>query len=340
MARSWLPFLFLLLLSVSEPTAKANVVDDGLRLAGQMFGINTAADVANLVAKAFSRVSTRKKPDVMSVLQQGIESQRQQQLEQEEEQQQQEEYNAEQETEQENAQESPPVDSDTRRRPMQLNTVQMLTNMMRMIGFDPRKLGALALNAIVMIAQAVRVRGTVEETHETHETPETNSNSLSQIGSTIMQATRGGSGDNPNTGPEALYEPNEHQPRSLSPGSPIDWFLKRPGAHTQRMLRRIMDRQLPEHIVDMIEAKETADGNEAACLKLLMCKSSPIIWGMQNSLEKRLAGEQEEYDDQSYMNANAFFKYMPSLDEFRQHGESCESRFAKHCPRNGTLKTA
>lgn len=155
-----------------------------------------------------------------------------------------------------------------------------------------------------------------------------------------MQATRGGNGDNKNTGPEALFEPNEHQPRSLSPGSPIDWFLKRPGAHTQRMLRRIMDRQLPEHIVDMIEAKETADGNEAACLKLFMCKSSPIIWGMQNSLEKRLAGEQEEYDEQSYMNANAFFKYMPSLDEFKQHGESCESRFAKYCPRNGTLKTA
>ncbi|TDG47486.1 hypothetical protein AWZ03_006078 [Drosophila navojoa] len=298
-----------------------------------MFGINTAADVANLVAKAFSRVSTRKKPDLMSVLQQGIESQRQQQLEQEEEQQQ-EEDNAEQETEQENAQESPPVDSDNRRRPMQLNTVQMLTNMMRMIGFDPRKLGALALNAIVMIAQAVRARETVGET------PVTNSSSLPQIGSTIMQATRGGNGGNPDTGPEALFEPNEHQPRSLSPGSPIDWFLKRPGAHTQRMLRRIMDRRLPEHIVDMIESKESANGNEAACLKLLMCKSSPIIWGMQNSLEKRLAGEQEEYDEQSYMNANAFFKYMPSLDEFRQHSESCESRFAKYCPRNGTLKTA
>lgn len=155
-----------------------------------------------------------------------------------------------------------------------------------------------------------------------------------------MQATRGGTGDSPTTGPEALFEPSEHQPRSLSPGSPIDWFLQRPGAHTQRMLHRIMDRQLPEHIVDMIESKETADGNEAACLKLLMCKSSPIIWGMQNSLEKRLAGEQEEYDDQSYMNANAFFKYMPSLHEFKEHGEGCESRFAKHCPRNGTLNKA
>ncbi|XP_030570833.1 uncharacterized protein LOC115769931 [Drosophila novamexicana] len=303
MARRWQLFVGLLLLSLSQQ-ASAGVMDnvnDGLKLAGEMFGINTAADVANLVAKAFSRVTTRKKPDLMSVLQQGFETQRNQQQEEEE---------GDQE-EQENAQESPPVDGDTRRRPLQFSSVQMLTNMMRMIGFDPRKLGALALNAIVMIAQA--------------------------IGSTIMQATRGGGESNADTGPEAFFEPSEHQPRDLTPGSPIDWFLKRPGAHTQRMVRRIMDRQLPEYIVDMIESKETPDGNEAACLKLLMCKSSPIIWGMQNSLKKRLAGEPEEFDEDSYMNANAFFKYLPSLDEFKEHGAGCESRFAKYCPRNATL---
>ncbi|EDV96478.1 uncharacterized protein LOC6557503 [Drosophila grimshawi] len=312
-----------LLLSFSHPTT-AGVMDnvnDGLKLAGQMFGINTAADVANLVAKAFSRATTRKKqPDLMSVLQQGFEAQRQQQLEQEvdeEEEQEQEHDQADQDqaeqgqAEQENAQESPPAaEGGTRRRPLQLNSVQMLTNMMRMIGFDPRKLGALALNAIVMIAQA--------------------------IGSTIMQATRGG--NNSATGPEALFEPSEHQPRSLSPGSPIDWFLRRPGAHTQRMLRRIMDHDLPEHVVDMIASKESPDGNEVACLKLLMCKSSPIIWGMQDSLKKRLAGEPEEPDEQSYMNANMFFKYLPSLSEFKEHGVGCETRFAKHCPRNDTLR--
>jgi len=98
-----------------------------------------------------------------------------------------------------------------------------------------------------------------------------------------------------------------------------------------------MDHKLPEHVVDMIEDKESPDGNEAACLKLLMCKSSPIIWGMQKSLKKRLAGEPDEHDEESYMNANMFFKYLPSLHEYKEHGVSCETRFAKHCPRNLTL---
>lgn len=144
-------------------------VNDGLKLAGQMFGINTAADVANLVAKAFSKATstttTRQKPDLLSVLQQGFLSQRQQQEEdQEQDEQEEDDQYAEEEqqqteqTEQENAQESPPVTPQGTRRqrpPTQFSSVQMLTNMMRMIGFDPRKLGALAINAIVMIAQAV-----------------------------------------------------------------------------------------------------------------------------------------------------------------------------------------
>lgn len=142
-------------------------VNDGLKLAGQMFGINTAADVANLVAKAFSKATSpttkRQKPDLLSVLQQGFLSQRQQEEEEQDEQEEDDQYAEEEQqqseqTEQENAQESPPVTPQGTRRqrpPTQFSSVQMLTNMMRMIGFDPRKLGALAINAIVMIAQAV-----------------------------------------------------------------------------------------------------------------------------------------------------------------------------------------
>ncbi|KAL7732644.1 hypothetical protein ACLKA6_013571 [Drosophila palustris] len=146
--------LLLLLLNLSQQAAGGVMdnVNDGLKLAGQMFGINTAADVANLVAKAFSKTTTtRKKPDLLSVLQQGFASQQRYEWEDQEESQEQQE-DADQA---ENAQESPPVeDQGSGRRPLQFNSVQMLTNMMRMIGFDPRKLGALALNAIVMIAQA------------------------------------------------------------------------------------------------------------------------------------------------------------------------------------------
>lgn len=88
----------------------------------------------------------------------------------------------------------------------------------------------------------------------------------------------------------------------------------------------------------MIASKESDAGNEAACLKLLMCKSSPIIWGMQKSLRKRLAGEPEQHDESAYMNANMFFKYLPSLHEYKEHGVDCETRFGQHCPTNSTME--
>ncbi|XP_022213820.2 uncharacterized protein LOC111068573 [Drosophila obscura] len=315
MTSRWLFLCLLLYVGAQEAMSASTVMDnlgDGLKMAGQMFGINTAADVANLVAKAFSGNASSGKPSgLLSILQNGFQPPKYQPEDQ-----------SEQQSEPENAQEE--QGDNTRRPPLMANfdSGQLLTNMLRMVGFDARKLGALALNALIMIAQA--------------------------IGSTLMQATRGGGGGGVGNfgaafeGPEALYDPNEHQPRSLSMGSPIDWFLQRPGAHSKRLLGRIMDKELPEHILDMIESKEDREmGHEAGCLKMLMCKSKPIIWGMQNSLKKRLAGEPElpeEQDNHSFFNKGIFFKYLPSLKDFKEHSADCETRFYEECPRNATTK--
>jgi len=99
-----------------------------------------------------------------------------------------------------------------------------------------------------------------------------------------------------------------------------------------------MDRDLAEHIVDMIESKEKPDeGKKAGCFKLLMCKSKPIIWGMQESLKNRLAGEPEEPEEtDSYFNKKIFFKYLPSLQDFKVHSASCETKYHEECPKNAT----
>ncbi|XP_017101473.2 uncharacterized protein [Drosophila bipectinata] len=306
MTRRWLIVSLLLYLGARE--ASTGVMDnfgDGLKVAGQMFGINTAADVANLVAKAFSGKNPQPMPNLINFMPLQWQTPRGDKDEEDQEDQ------SNQETETENAQEEPSVDSSTRRPPPKqgFDTVQMFTNMMRMVGFDTRKLGALALNAIIMVAQA--------------------------IGSTIMQATRGGASLD---APEALYEQNESQPRSLPISSPIDWFLQREDGHSKRLLQEIMDRELPERIVDMISEKEDPEkGHKAGCMKLLMCKSQPIIWGMQDSLKKRIAGEPEEQEDtDSFFNKKVFYKYLPSLEDFREHSTSCEARFHEECPRNAT----
>ncbi|EDW36749.1 GL18431 [Drosophila persimilis] len=312
MTSRWIFLILLLYVGAQEGNAGTVLdnVGDSLKMAGQMFGINTAADVANLVAQAFSGNGSRGKPlGLMSILQHGFQPSEDQAEQNQSEQ-----------------QEEPPQEDDGTRRPPHppplmgsFDSGQLLTNMLRMVGFDARKLGALALNAIIMIAQA--------------------------IGNTLMQATRGGAGGNNGAafeGPEALYEPNDHQPRSLSMGSPIDWFLQRPGTHSKRLLGRIMDRDLPEHILDMIESKEDLErGHEAGCLKMLMCKSKPIIWGMQNSLKKRLAGEPElpeEQENHNFFNKGIFFKFLPSLKDFKEHSAGCETRFNEECPRNATTQ--
>ncbi|XP_017005507.2 uncharacterized protein [Drosophila takahashii] len=313
MTSRWL--LLSLLLYWGGQEVSSGVMDnfnDGLKMAGQMFGINTAADVANLVAKAFAGQSMTNVPNLISYVQKSFQGP--QDYHEEE---QPEEDQSEQQSETENAQEEPPAENSTRRPPpppITFDSGQIFTNMLRMVGFDTRKLGALALNALIMVAQA--------------------------IGSTLVQATRGGKGPSIDAS-ESLFEPSDHRPRSLSMGSPIDWFMQRSDRHSKRLIRDIMDRDLPEYIVDMIESKEKPEeGRNAGCLKLLMCKGKPIIWGMQESLKKRLAGEpgepEEAEESDSYFNKRIFFKYLPSLKDFRVHSASCEAKYHEDCPKNAT----
>ncbi|XP_017085245.1 uncharacterized protein LOC108117371 [Drosophila eugracilis] len=306
MTRRWL--LFSLLLYLGGQEASTGVIEnfsDGLKMAGQMFGINTAADVANLVAKAFSGKSMANVPNLVSYSQYGFPDQPKNNDEDGKE-----EDQSEQQSEMENAQEEPPVKNSPRKKPppFSFDSGKLFTNMLKMVGFDTQKLGALALNALIMVAQA--------------------------IGSSLMQVTQGG-GLSSVDASETLYEPTDHRPRSLSMGSPIDWFMQRSDGYSKKLLKDIMDRDLPEYIVEMIEAKENpAEGKNAGCLKLLMCKGKPIIWGMQNSLKKRLAGEEEEME--SYLNKRIFFKYLPSLADFRVHSASCEKKYQVDCPKNAT----
>lgn len=171
MTRRWLVVSLLLYLGAQE--ASTGVMDnfsDGLKVAGQMFGINTAADVANLVAKAFSGKNPQPSPNLINFLPlQWLTPQGNNEGADQEDQ----EDQSKQETEPENAQEEPPVENSTRRPPKQgFDTVQMFTNMMRMVGFDTRKLGALALNAIIMVAQAVGSRKSDESLTESQSSPD------------------------------------------------------------------------------------------------------------------------------------------------------------------------
>lgn len=120
----------------------------------------------------------------------------------------------------------------------------------------------------------------------------------------------------------------------------------------KRLLSDVMDSNISDKITEMIANREETEG-QGACLKMLVCKSSPFIWGMQKSLKKRINGKGEEEivevgagsstedtkskdtnensENKRLLNSESFFTHFPSIDEFKEHGEKCERLYSNHC---------
>lgn len=128
-------------------------------------GINTAADVANLVAKAFSNNNNnnnnRNKPDLFSIIQKGLQSSLSQNSQETKYSEKQQQADEEDESDQQQTEESKQFQTKSTSTPAKENvgvnfsTANLITSMLRMVGFDASKLGALAINALIMIASAV-----------------------------------------------------------------------------------------------------------------------------------------------------------------------------------------
>ena len=156
-------------------------------------------------------------------------------------------------------------------------------------------------------------------------------------------------GDNAETGAEEKYEPNDHQPRSAEDPTTIDWFLQNPSNKMKRILKDATHTNLAEKLTDMIASYETKQG-QGSCLKMLICKSSPFIWGMQKSIRKHIVPyigpDAEPTDDDDNENkpetvdtseekplfsTQHFFVHMPSIKEFQNYSEKCEKLYSIHC---------
>lgn len=137
------------------------------------------------------------------------------------------------------------------------------------------------------------------------------------------------------------------QPRAL----PIiedafDWILdqSRKNPFLSQQINAMLDKELPERILNYIDEGDDNDREmQTNCIKMLICKSAPIIQGMQRAVSKQINGEEsatiEPNDNANTSDGapkhgasqmNAFFKHLPSVDEFRDYGETCEHRF-KSC---------
>lgn len=155
-------------------------------------------------------------------------------------------------------------------------------------------------------------------------------------------------GDTAETGPEEKYGPNDHQPRSVGDPTTISWFLQNSSGKMKRILKHATHRNLAEKLTEMIANYETREG-QGSCLKMLVCKSSPFIWGMQRSIRKHIEPNinseddknmdddekkqetDKQVEDKPFLNTKHFFTYLPSIEEYQKYSEKCEQLYSVHC---------
>lgn len=127
----------------------------------------------------------------------------------------------------------------------------------------------------------------------------------------------------------------------------LGWLLERSKSNEflSKQLETMLDRDLPERLVNMVESGDNAEyspkGN-SDCIKQLLCKTTPFIWSMQKAVSAQMnnSGTEDNAEtDASRSNAGdtnapndgynmmTIFKYLPSVDEFKNHGITCEDQF-------------
>ncbi|KAK9870011.1 hypothetical protein WA026_006106 [Henosepilachna vigintioctopunctata] len=147
----------------------------------------------------------------------------------------------------------------------------IFSGFLRMLGFDAKKIGAIAVNSIVFIAQLIN-------------------KSLARSAPLL-----------------------QNEEKSLPSGSPFDWL--RDKADVKSQMTYMTNPQLPEDVVEYIKERSLDENTD--CIQLLICKSSPIIWGMQRSLSSF---------NSTVKGLGALLHYLPTVAQFLNHSEVCEKQ--------------
>lgn len=89
------------------------------------------------------------------------------------------------------------------------------------------------------------------------------------------------------------------------------------------------DHQLPEVLIGLVQGRAKRSIEEdyevsTWCLQRLMCHLSPVLWGMQQTVEDSLAGDA---GDKKEGPLAVLWKHLPTRDKLREQGDKCESRF-------------
>ncbi|KAF7992386.1 hypothetical protein HCN44_001711 [Aphidius gifuensis] len=92
---------------------------------------------------------------------------------------------------------------------------------------------------------------------------------------------------------------------------PLKFLLNTRNEKIQHLLKQAKNPELPNQLMDNLKDPDTS------CVRLLMCKASPIILAAQESMENKTTNR--KFDITSW---------LPTKDEFEENGDTCEKNFS------------
>ena len=93
----------------------------------------------------------------------------------------------------------------------------------------------------------------------------------------------------------------------------------------------VRDHNLPNKLISLVEGMNIKAG-DADCVLLLLCKLKPFVWSMQKAISEKIVGDKTERNDESNQKKTTdrmsiLFRFVPSLEEFRNNGMECEENY-------------
>ncbi|XP_015605663.1 uncharacterized protein LOC107272730 [Cephus cinctus] len=150
-------------------------------------------------------------------------------------------------------------------------TSSLLSAFFRLLGLDSQKIGAIAINSAIFLAQMI--------------------SSLFEIKPKLEQG-------------RMINDEEE-------PLDPLKFILDNKNERIQKLIDQAQDTNLPDQLMYRM------DGLDSSCIRLLLCKTSPIIWAVQNSLKNNTENPYKE-------KIQSITSWLPSRAEFEENSDTCE----------------
>lgn len=114
--------------------------------------------------------------------------------------------------------------------------------------------------------------------------------------------------------------------RSVREGTPFGWTITDHQRKLPSLIAGAQDNKLLEYLVEPISTMQqsTTDGE---CIKLLLCKTAPFVWRMQDAVMKSIQGQADEDRQQT---DGSPFNILSVWKEYKQHSKFCQRRYS-HC---------